>query len=247
MNSQSFTQTTTHLTTAEREKIYHIFLNYERWLVRNSYFDSSDLVNHCLSQMRWYGYRGNPIHFMMCDEVQDLPPATLHLLLKITEQNIFFSGDTAQTIAQGVNFRFADLKKLFNQANMVSGLPFIKQLTINFRSHARILDLANSVIRVLEIFFPNTIDKLKKEKSDIDGLKPIILSSNLAESLFYLLMTEREVGKEQGGILARPALEFGCNQVIIVRNQDSKKNLPSFLKHALCLTIYEAKVISSNI
>jgi DNA helicase IV len=36
-------------------------------------------------------------------------------------------------------------------------------------------------------------------------------------------------------------LEFGCNQVIIVRDQESKDRLPRLLSHALCLTIYEAK------
>jgi DNA helicase IV len=36
-------------------------------------------------------------------------------------------------------------------------------------------------------------------------------------------------------------LEFGCNQVIIVRDQASKLAIPTVLKHALCLTIYEAK------
>mmetsp|Transcript_42011 Transcript_42011/g.48678 ORF Transcript_42011/g.48678 Transcript_42011/m.48678 type:complete len:180 (+) Transcript_42011:2952-3491(+) len=34
---------------------------------------------------------------------------------------------------------------------------------------------------------------------------------------------------------------FGCNQVVIVRDQDTKHTLPVFLKQALCLTVYEAK------
>jgi len=48
--------------------------------------------------------------------------------------------------------------------------------------------LANSIISAIELFFPLTIDKLIKEKSTIDGLKPIILDSNLLESLFYVLL-----------------------------------------------------------
>lgn len=38
--------------------------------------------------------------------------------------------------------------------------------------------------------------------------------------------------------MKRPPLEFGCDQVIIVRDQESKKKIPSILQHALCLTIY---------
>jgi superfamily I DNA/RNA helicase len=34
---------------------------------------------------------------------------------------------------------------------------------------------------------------------------------------------------------------FGCNQCVIVRDQETKKKLPPFLKQALCLTVYEAK------
>lgn len=231
---------------ADQKKIYEIFYRYENWCLNNNYFDMSDVVNHILSQIKWNGYHGLPIHFVMCDEVQDLPPATLLLLLKIAEQNLFFSGDTAQTIAKGVNFRFADLKDLFYQANISSGIPAIMQLTINFRSHARILDVANSIIRALELFFPTSIDKLRKEKSPIDGPIPVVLDSELQETLFNLLLGSQQQqalsdANAPTGLLSKPPIEFGCDQVIIVRNQQAKKNLPRFLKHALCLTIYEAK------
>ena len=49
----------------------------------------------------------------MVDEVQDLTPNLLWLLTTMTERNIFFCGDTAQTIAKGVGFRFYDLKQIF--------------------------------------------------------------------------------------------------------------------------------------
>ena len=222
--------------------IYNIFYKYERWAYEHNYYDMSDVINHVLEQIKWYGYHGLPIHFIMCDEVQDLTPANLLLLLKISEQTLFFSGDTAQTIAQGVSFRFADLRSLFYSVQLPSGMPSIMQLTINFRSHARILDLANSVIRIVELLFPNAIDKLRKEKSDIDGLKPVVLDSELQESLFNMLVGyQKALPASSDKLLARPPLEFGCDQVILVRNQHAKDRLPSFLKHALCLTIYEAK------
>lgn len=46
--------------------------------------------------------------------------------------------------------------------------------------------------------------------------------------------------------MKRPPLEFGCDQVIIVRDQESKKRIPPILQHALCLTIYEAKGLEFN-
>ena len=76
---------------------------------------------------------------MMVDEVQDLTHSTIFLLLKVNEQSLFFSGDTAQTIARRVGFRFCDLQGLFNSQESYNQLaleaPKVKQLTTNFRSH----------------------------------------------------------------------------------------------------------------
>lgn len=74
---------------------------------------------------------------------------------------MYFAGDTAQTIAKGVGFRFCDLKQMLNMNEYDA--PKVLQLTVNFRSHNKILNLANSVISAIELFFPMTIDKLRKE------------------------------------------------------------------------------------
>jgi predicted ribonuclease YlaK len=50
--------------------------------------------------------------FLMVDEVQDLTPKTLKLLLNLTNQNVYFAGDTAQTITKGIGARFSDLTTL---------------------------------------------------------------------------------------------------------------------------------------
>lgn len=100
----------------------------------------------------------------------------------------------------------------------------------------------------METFFPKTIDRLKKEKSEVDGPKPILLEDDNLEILFGVLFGAENFkshrhSQNQGGALEKPPIEFGCNQAIIVRDQESKKKLPPLLKHALCLTVYEAKVI----
>lgn len=63
-------------------------------------------------------------------------------------------------------------------------VPKVCQLSINFRSHSKILDLANSIIGVIETLFPQTIDKLYKEKSTIDGMRPVFMDSGKPEHLF---------------------------------------------------------------
>ena len=44
---------------------------------------------------------------MFIDEVQDLTPATIYLLTKMTKKNNFYCGDTAQAISKGVSFKFS--------------------------------------------------------------------------------------------------------------------------------------------
>jgi superfamily I DNA and RNA helicase len=48
--------------------------------------------------------------YLLVDEVQDLPPKAIKLLLECASENVFFAGDTAQTIAKGVGSRFGDLR-----------------------------------------------------------------------------------------------------------------------------------------
>jgi len=125
-----------------------------------------DTVNYILNRIRFAGYEGPQIHYVMIDEVQDLPHAIVYLLSKVASCGVFYSGDTAQTIAKGVGFRFCDLKTLFNSNVFDSSLtlkaPVIKHLTVNFRSHNNILQLANSIVSSIEILFPKTIDRMKK-------------------------------------------------------------------------------------
>ena len=206
-----------------------------------------DTVNYILNCIRYNrGMVGPQIHYLMIDQIQDLPHAIVYLLSKTTSNYIFYSGDTAQTIAKGVGFRFCDLKSLFNPKIFAGSLeikpPVLKHLTVNFRSHNNILQLANSIVSCLEILFPKTIDRLKKEISDLHGPKPILLSSGDEQLLFNVLCgVDDKIIPQNDGTFKKPPLEFGCDQVIIVRNLESKKNIPSMLQHALCLTIYEAK------
>ena len=66
-------------------------------------------------------------------------------------------------------------------------MPKVLQLTKNFRSHSRILDLANSVVSLLELCFPMTIDKLMKESSDLEGPRPIVIDHASNDQLGQLL------------------------------------------------------------
>jgi len=69
--------------------------------------------------------------------------------------------------------------------------------------------MANSVINLLEIFFPKTIDILAKEKSDFDGPKPIIIDEASGHELLWKLLSGCLVQDRQEDI--NNEIEFGCN------------------------------------
>ena len=68
-------------------------------------------------------------------------------------------------------------------------VPSVLQLTKNWRSHQQILDVANSVVSLIELIFPKTIDKLLKETSNTKGPKPVFIDGggqdNLLKKLFF--------------------------------------------------------------
>jgi hypothetical protein len=74
------------------------------------------------------------------------------LLTTIVETGMFFSGDSAQTIAKGVEFKFSDIKRMFDKR-------FAEH---KFRSHNAILQLSNSIVSIIEVLFPTSIDRLRK-------------------------------------------------------------------------------------
>ncbi len=84
------------------------------WKIRTKHYDFMDLVNHILVDIDTYGYSGPIINYLFIDEVQDLPQATMYLVSKIVANGIFYCGDSAQTIAKGVNFKFNDIPKMFH-------------------------------------------------------------------------------------------------------------------------------------
>jgi hypothetical protein len=70
-------------------------------------------------------------------------------------------------------------------------------LSTNYRSHEQILDVANSVVNLIELFFPKSIDKLIKEGAERVGLKPIVLDPIEVKYLDKFLMGTKLSGATQ--------------------------------------------------
>lgn len=109
-----------YLSGGEKRNIYYAFLAYEKWKKNVGAFDFMDVVQHewknrwqSSSYISYYKrlFSSNlKYDYLLVDEVQDLPPKAIKLLLECASENVFFAGDTAQTIAKGVGSRFGDLR-----------------------------------------------------------------------------------------------------------------------------------------
>lgn len=141
-----------------------------------------DVVNHILQEIMLGKYSDEYLDHMFIDEVQDLTPATIYLLTKITKNNILYCGDTAQAISKGINFKFSEIRSFFSKKYFKDCInkeitEKEQHLTVNFRSHNNILKLANLIVSMIKELFPNSIDVLESERSDLIGPKPVVIEN----------------------------------------------------------------------
>lgn len=226
----------------ERETIYNLFKCYEEYRQKKRYytflFDECDLVHDIHRRLRSVQDLSWSIHSLYIDEVQDFTQAELALYLHCCRHpnSLFFTGDTAQSIMRGIAFRFQDLRSSFYAIHEV--VPRVKvpqkphTLTLNFRSHSGILQLAGSIIDLLQMFFTGSIDHLPTDKGMFSGPRPVILESCDESDLALLLSSNKRESSR---------IEFGAHQVVLVQSKEAKEKLPTILKGAIVLTIFESK------
>ncbi|XP_068331779.1 uncharacterized protein [Pyrus communis] len=234
-----------------REEIYDIFEAYEKMKMGKGEFDLADFVIDLHHRLRHGKFVGDQMDFVYIDEVQDLTMSQIALFKHVSnnvEEGFVFSGDTAQTIARGIDFRFQDIRHLFykkfvleargnepHERKQKGQLSEVKQLTQNFRTHAGVLKLSQSIVELLYRFFPQSIDILAPETSLIYGEAPVVLESREDENAIVKIFGNS--GNDSANIVG-----FGAEQVILVRDDDARKEVSKFVgKHALVLTIVECK------
>ncbi|CAN4092017.1 unnamed protein product [Withania somnifera] len=238
-----------NLSTEKRGVIYDIFQAYEKMKMKRGEFDISDLVNDLHLRLKFDHLGGDKMDFVYIDEVQDLTMRQLDLFKYISrnvDEGFVFSGDTAQTIARGIDFRFEDIRSLFYTEFFMDGkgvarrndkghISDVFRLLQNFRTHSGVLKFAQSVINLLSHYFPQSVDVLKPETSLIDGAAPVLLKPGYGENVIITIFGNKE--KNTGKIVG-----FGAEQVILVRDESAKQEIHGFVgQNALILTIVECK------
>ncbi|CAI0556029.1 unnamed protein product [Linum tenue] len=240
-----------YLTEQERCRIYDIYLEYEKSKVKNGEFDLADFVSDIHVRLRVEGYNFAEMDFVYIDEIQDLTMKQIAVFKHVCrnyEEGFLFAGDTAQAISKGVEFRFKDIRSLFyktfamdsgrfgsTSTNTKREISDVLHLSQNFRTHAGVLRLAQSVIDLIYHFFPNSIDELNPETSHVNGVRPVLLKSVDNRSVFKSMSEVLFAGQKK-------SVEFGAEQVVLVRNEEVKNDVLGQVGCcALVLTILECK------
>ncbi|KAG5545643.1 hypothetical protein RHGRI_017953 [Rhododendron griersonianum] len=235
------------LSRERREKIYSIFQDYEKMKKKNGDFDSADFVNDLHYRLRNERFEGDKMDFVYVDEVQDLSVRQIALFKYIcrnVEEGFVFAGDTAQTIARGIDFRFEDIRNLFYREFILESrgdgsserkdkglLSKVCNLKQNFRTHDGVLRLAQSVIDLLYRFFHHAVDILEPETTLLYGEAPILLESGNDENAIITIFGKS--GNGNGDIVG-----FGAEQVILVRDDSARQDISEHVgKQALVLTV----------
>ncbi|PWA68458.1 UvrD-like Helicase, ATP-binding domain-containing protein [Artemisia annua] len=207
-----------------REIVYKLFQAYEKMKTNRGDFDLGDFVNDIHHRLKSGKYGGDQMDFVYIDEVQDLSMRQISLFKYISQnvdEGFIFAGDTAQTIARGIDFRFQEIRHLFYK-------EFISTRTSGKQERAQ------SVIDILYCYFVHSIDKLEPETSLISGEAPVLLESGKDENAIVTIFGgSGSVGEVVG---------FGAEQVILVRDERAKTEIFEYVgRQALVLTILECK------
>ena len=229
-----------------REEIYDIYEHYKHYCEASNrlksiqLYDDGDLVLELYEKMRHFKLRSyDTISWLFdslyVDEVQDFAQSEILLLIQSCKSprcNVFLTGDTAQTVMKDVSFRFIDLKTLFfkNDIIAVDQAPPIVELKINYRSHSGILNLAKSVLNILEKHFPDSLDKVPSDQGMLSGPTPKFIKPCPAKTLMLVLAANHRTPSD---------MQFGHHQAVIVRSEGKKQHVP--IENALVFSVYESK------
>ncbi|KAL6749214.1 P-loop containing nucleoside triphosphate hydrolase protein [Haematococcus lacustris] len=240
-----------------RDLVWPVFQAYQQALRAEGRYDQMDLVAHMHRAFREGCYCGAPITAVFRDEVQDFTQAELALDFEVVvdANELFYCGDTAQTIARGIGFRFTDIRAMFYELSQaqqaairdakkarqghrlagppaVVGVPQIQQLLINHRTHQGILNAAAVVVDALKHYYPAGIDSLARERAHFQGPGPVLEGSLSSTDIRPLL---QQAGAQM--------VDFGAHQVFLLRDRSQRHELPEYLRksNALMLTVPQAK------
>ncbi|KAL7575583.1 hypothetical protein ACA910_020154 [Epithemia clementina (nom. ined.)] len=192
----------------QRGLAYDVFEKYERICRLNKFWDDNDRVARILNALKTpqsYVDEESKIHRsrLYVDEVQDFTQAEIALFFSLCRPGgLFLAGDPAQSVEEGTDFRFEDIRVVAdmiyssgreNHGKSNKSIPEKpKMLKVNFRSHAGVLNLAAGILDNMFDAFPGSFKELPRDEGFFRGPRPCVVTDLSWHDLKEL------VGKLQG-------------------------------------------------
>ncbi|KAG8989209.1 hypothetical protein FRB94_014588, partial [Tulasnella sp. JGI-2019a] len=231
-----------------RARIYTLFEVYRKFKP-SQMLDAPDRTHSLIKKLEASNFKPR-LDFLYVDEMQDnllIDAAVLSLICQ-NPHGLFYAGDTAHTISIGRAFRFNDLKQFLYQSERKQPLviaqkrrpvdPAVFELSVNYRSHAGIMDVAAFLVSLINRAFPNTIDILQREQALGYGPKPVFFIGRTDDESFTRMLSHEN---------SKGAVELGAGQVIVVRNGQARTALRKVIGDSvLVITLYETKGLEFN-
>jgi len=221
-----------------RDPLYDIFLQYQQWINDEHLWDDMDRILALVKSIEDARRSHSPVYEeeikktrLYVDEVQDYTQLEILLFFYIGggPGALFLAGDPAQSVAEGTDFRFEDVRgvgyfvagdQVGNKRHLVPEKP--KVVNVNFRSHAGVLNCAGGFLDLLFTHFPGSAKQLKKDHGLFKGARPGVFQGVQVQQLSTFLK-EKMPG------------------AVVLTHDDSAASWSEKLDHRLVYGIREAK------
>lgn len=206
---------------ARREAVYDLFEKYRAWLAESKLFDLN------LVAQEWMARAAPRYDFVVIDEVQDITPVQLALVLKTLKKpgHFLLCGDSNQIVHPNF-FSWAKIKQLFWNDPALAERQVIHVLNANFRNGQEATRVANKLLKIKQRRF-----------GSIDRESNFLVQAVGGDAGAVNLIPDKDNVKKELDQQIRKSTHFA---VLVMRDEDKAEARKHFAT-PLLFSIHEAK------
>lgn len=204
-----------------RDAVYDLFEKYRSWLAEAGLFDLN------LVAQQWLAHAQPRYDFVVVDEVQDITPVQLALVLKTLKKpgQFLLCGDSNQIVHPNF-FSWSQVKTLFWQDPALAERQTLRVLAANFRNSQRATEIANTLLKIKHSRF-----------GSIDRESNYLVQSVGASAGSVALLPDKEAALRSLDEQTRRSTRFA----VLVMRDDDKAAAREHFGTPLLFSIHEAK------
>ncbi len=204
-----------------RDRLYELFEKYRAWLQEAKLYDLN------LVAQQWKELAAPRYDFVVVDEVQDLTPVQLSLVLGTLRKpgRFLLCGDSNQIVHPNF-FSWGQVKSLFWNDPQLAERQELRVLSANFRNGLEATRIANRLLKIKQSRF-----------GSIDRESNFLVQSVGGDTGQVALMADKDAVKRELDQKIRQSTEFA---VLVMRDED-KIDARRHFSTPLLFSIHEAK------